>query len=75
MMAAGVPSPGSYVAIGLGVAAVGLGWVGFQRRAARGAERIASAAAVTVGVIGCALGAARVAMTLAAMGHMSKLLG
>ena len=75
MVAAGLPSPGLFAALGLGLAAVGLGWVGFRKKGSPGRERLAGAAAMTVGVIGCLLGAARVAMALTALDHISRLLG
>lgn len=75
MVAAGLPSPGLFLALGLGLAAVGLGWLAFRRKDSPGRERLGGAAAMTVGVIGCLLGAARIAMALAALDHMSRLLG
>jgi hypothetical protein len=74
MVAAGVPSPGLYLAIGLGIAAIGCGLVRFGRRDLPGSARIAAAAAVTVGALGCVLGVARVAMALAALGHIDRML-
>ncbi|MDB4954361.1 MAG: hypothetical protein JWO36_1930 [Myxococcales bacterium] len=75
MFAAGLPSPGLFAAIGLGLAAIGCGWVGYARRAAPGATRIASAAAVTVGTLGLLLGAARVVIALAAIDRIDRMLG
>lgn len=75
MVGAGLPSPGLYLAIGLGIAAIGCGLVGFGRKATPGSARIAAAAAITVGTIGFLLGTARVVMTLAAIGRIDRLLG
>jgi hypothetical protein len=75
MIAAGLPSPGVYLAIGLAVASIGYGYVGFARREATGSSRLTSAAAITVGVLGLALGTVRVAMVLAAIGHIDHMLG
>jgi len=75
MLAAGLPSPGLYLALGLGISAIGTGLVGFFRRSAPGSARIASAAAITVGTLGVVLGAVRVAVALAAIDHIGRMLG
>jgi hypothetical protein len=74
MVAAGVPSPGLYVALALGIAAVGAGLAGYRQRSSSGAARLAGAAAVAVGALGCVLGAVRVAIVLAALGHVDRML-
>ena len=56
LVAAGWPAPGLYLALGLGLAAIGTGWIGYRRRASPGALRLASAAAVTLGATGVLLG-------------------
>ena len=71
MLAAGLPSPGLYLAIGLGVAAVGTGWLGYANRSARGTARLAAATAMAVGLVGVALGTARVLMVLAAIDRLT----
>lgn len=75
MFAAGLPSPGLFFALGLGIAAVGCGWIGYTQRSAPGARRLAAAAAITVGMIGLLLGTARVVMTLVAIDRIDLLLG
>jgi hypothetical protein len=75
MLAAGLPAPGLYVALGLGIAAIGTGIAAFGRRAAPGAFRITAAAAITVGTLGVLLGAARVAVALAAIDRIGHLIG
>jgi hypothetical protein len=75
MLAAGMPSPGLFVAIGLGIAAIGCGWLGYSRRAAPGASRLAAAAAIAVGMLGVVLGTVRVVMVLAAIEHIDRMLG
>ena len=40
MLAAGLPSPGLFIAIGLGIAAIGTGWLGYSRKSAPGASRL-----------------------------------
>ena len=74
-VAAGLPSPGLYLAIGLGIAAIGTGRVGYARREAPGAARLACAAAIAAGAIGALLGLARVAMALAAIDRIDRLVG
>lgn len=75
MVAVALPSPGLFVAIGLGIAAIGTGWIGFSRRGDPGFRRLAGAAAITVGAVGALLGAARVALALAAIEHLERWLG
>ena len=75
VLAAGLPSPGLYLAIGLGIAAIGAGWLGYSQRAAPGGMRIAAAAAITVGTMGVLLGGIRVAMVLGAIDRIDRMLG
>jgi hypothetical protein len=74
MVAVGLPSPGVFVAIGLGIGAVGCGLHRFGRRDLPGSARLGAAAAVTVGALGVLLGTARVVMILAAIGKLDRLL-
>lgn len=74
MLAAGLPAPGLYAALGLGLGAVGTGLAGFHRRETRGSARLAGAAAVAVGALGSLLGAARIAIALAALDHIDHML-
>ena len=74
MLAAGLPSPGLFIAIGLGIAAIGTGWLGYSRKSAPGASRLASAAAMTVGMLGLLLGSIRVVMVLAAIDRIDSML-
>ena len=75
MLAAGLPSPGLYLAVGLGISAIGTGVVAFGRRTAPGGLRLAAAAAITVGSIGMVLGCVRIAVALAAIDRIGRLLG
>ena len=75
VVAAGLPSPGLYLAIGLGIAAIGTGWLAFAERSAPGGARLAAAAAITVGVIGVLLGGVRVVMVLGAIDRIDRMLG
>jgi heme A synthase len=72
---AALPSPGLFAALGLGIAAIGTGWLGYRRAGEPGFARLAGAAAVTVGAVGCLLGALRVALALAAIDRVDHLLG
>ena len=54
---------------------IGCGWLGYTERTAPGARRLASAAAITVGVLGLLLGSVRVVMTLVAIDRIDRMLG
>jgi len=75
VLAAALPAPGLFVAVGLGVAAIGTGWLGFRRSGDPGFTRLAGAAAITVGALGLVLGALRIGLALAALDHLDRLLG
>ncbi len=75
MLAAGLPSPGLYLAIGLGLGALGVGWMAYARRNAPGISRLAAAAAMAIGVFGIVLGSVRVIMVLAAIDRIDRMLG
>jgi len=75
LVSAALPSPGLFVAIGLGIGAIGCGYLGYEQRAAPGARRLAAATAIAVGAIGCVLGALRVVMTLVAIDRIDRMLG
>src|ERR1043166_8075942 len=74
-ISAALPSPGLFVAIGLGIAAIGAGWVGYQRKADPGFSRLAGVAALTVGAVACLLGTVRVGLALAAIDRIDRMLG
>jgi len=74
VVSVGVAAPGHLVAIGAGIAAIGLGRIAYRRRTAPGSARLGGAAAITVGTIGLVLGLIRVAIILAAIGHVESLL-
>lgn len=73
VVAAVVAAPGQYLGIGLGIGGIGTGWLAFTRRGAAGVARLAGAAAITVGALGCLLGIVRVAIALAAIGHIDQM--
>jgi hypothetical protein len=75
LIAAALPSPGLYLALGFGLGAIGTGWVGYRQRAAPGWVRLAGAAAMTLGMVGVLLGALRVVLVLLAIGHLDRMLG
>jgi hypothetical protein len=73
-VAAGLPSPGLYLALACGIAAVGMGWTAFARHGSSGHARLAAAAAITVGTIGSLLGTVRVVLVLAAIARLERML-
>jgi len=75
VVGAALPSPGLFVALGAGIAAIGTGWLAYRRPGAPGFARLAGAAAITLGAMGCVLGALRVGLALAAIDHLDGLLG
>ncbi|TMQ04534.1 MAG: hypothetical protein E6J90_51230 [Deltaproteobacteria bacterium] len=74
LVGAALPSPGLFVALGLGIAAAGGGWLGY-RRPGPGFARLAGAAAIALGTLACLLGALRVVLALAALDRIDRLLG
>jgi hypothetical protein len=68
-------APGQYLAIGAGIAALGTGRIAYGRRGSPGGARLAAAGAMTAGGIGLLLGALRVVVALAAIGHIERMLG
>lgn len=68
-----VPGAGTYLAIGLGLFAVGVGYAGYRRRGAPGAARLAGSAGIAVGAVAVALGAAKYGLTLAAIGRLTSI--
>ena len=75
IVAAMLPSPGLYLALGLGIAAGGTGWLAFSAQRTPGMSRLGGAAAMALGGLGFTLGAIRVGLTLAALGHLDRLVG
>jgi hypothetical protein len=75
VLAAGWRAPGQYLAIGGGIAAIGTGWIAYRRRGSPGGARLVAAGAITIGGIGLLLGALRIAIAVAALGHLERLLG
>ncbi len=75
LVAAAVPTPGLYLALGLGLGAIGTGVVGYRQKAAPGLTRLAGAAAIALGTLGFLLGTVRVALAVAALRHIDRMLG
>jgi len=67
LIAAMLPSLGLFLAMALGLAAVGTGTVAYQRRHDRGSRRLWGAAAIVVGGVALTLGVVRYSLTLAAV--------
>ena len=75
LIAAALPAPGLYLAIGLGLGAIGAGLVAYRRRAASGFSRLAGAAAIALGTVGFLFGTVRVVLALLALRHIDRMLG
>ena len=75
VVASGCPAPGLFLAIGLGIAAIGTGWASYRRARDPGFSRLAGGAAITIGAICGLLGGLRVALALAAIDHLDRMLG
>ena len=73
VLAAAWADPGQYLALGLGIGAIGTGWVAYARRALPGLSRLAGAAAIALGLLGVLLGGARIVLAIAALGHLDGL--
>jgi hypothetical protein len=69
-----LPYPGMFVGMGGAVLAMGLGVVGYRRRQAPGAARLASAGAITLGLIALLLCALRYALTLSALSRLEAVM-
>jgi hypothetical protein len=74
LISALLPAPGMFVAMGLGIAGVGVGWVGFRRRGP-GTPRLAGAGAIALAALGLGLALLRYGLTLAAVDRIERLLG
>lgn len=68
-----LPAPGMFVAMGAGLAGLGLGVLGTRR--GRGGARLASAAGAALALCGLVLAVARYAITLAALDRLIALAG
>lgn len=69
-----VPSPGMFVAMGLGIFAVGTGLVGYRRRTDRSSARLAGAAAIAIGGLSVALALTKYGVTLAAISRIQAMI-
>ena len=74
VVAACVPTPGLFLALGLGIAAIGLGLASYRRQELPGPVRLVAAAAVTLGCLASLLGVARVVFVLSAIAHVDHML-
>jgi hypothetical protein len=68
------PQHGKYVAVGLGLFAAALGFVGYRRERGRARGQLLSATGVALGTTALLLGGAKVGLTLAAVERLEKLL-
>jgi hypothetical protein len=69
-----LPWPGMFVAMGLGIAAIGTGLTGWRRRADPGPARLAGAGAITIGAAALLLASLKYGLTLVAIGKIEALL-
>lgn len=75
IVAALLPTPGMYVGLGAGIAALGWGWAAWADRQARGSARLVGAAAAALGTIALLLSGLRIGLTLAAIDRLERMLG
>ncbi len=68
-----VPSTGMYLAMGLGLFAIGAGIVGYRRRKAPAPERLAGSGAIALGAVAFGLAATKYGLTLAALDHLGSM--
>ena len=81
LCAALLPAPGMFVAMGLGIAGIGVGWVGYHRRTSPpgrrrgpGAPRLAAAGAIAIAALALVLAGVRYGLTLAAIDRIERML-
>ncbi|HVV86595.1 MAG TPA: hypothetical protein VHE35_26235 [Kofleriaceae bacterium] len=67
LVACALPGSAMFVAMGTGLAGLGLGWIGFRRRRAPGPTRLLSVTAVALALLALVLAAGRYAVTLLAL--------
>jgi hypothetical protein len=65
---------GKYLAIGLGIFAVGAGIVGYRQSQRAASRRLAGAAGIALGTVALALGGLQVALTIAVLERLQGLL-
>src|SRR5450432_195163 len=73
IVASAIPGFGKYVAIGLGIFAIGTGVVGYRRAGSRAPGRLAGAAAVALGILAIVLGGAKVGLTWIVLHRLASL--
>ena len=74
LAAVALPGVGKYIAIGVGILAIGTGIIGWRRGAGgRPRARLAAAAGVALGVIAILLGATKLGLTLVALDRLSRM--
>ena len=71
MLAVYIPGFGKYVAIGLGIFAIGAGLVGYRRGRPR--ARLSGAGGIALGLTAFLLGVTKVGLTLMAMNRLENL--
>ena len=75
LVACALPGAGMFVAMGAGIAGLGLGRLGWRRRHAPGPRRLLAAAAMAIAAVGLVLACVRYAVTLLALARLVGALG
>ena len=70
-----LPGAGKYLAIGLGIVAIGTGFLGWRRQLHSPRARLSGAIGLALGVVALFLGAAKLGLTLVALDRLSRLFG
>ena len=66
-----LPGVGKYLAMGVGILAIGAGVIGWRRGTSR--ARLMGAAGVALGVVAVLLGATKLGLTLVALDRLSRI--
>lgn len=74
LVCAVLPGAALFAAMGLGVAAMGTGLVGYRRRGDAGPPRLAGAGAMALGLLALVLAGARYGLVLAVVRHLEGML-
>jgi hypothetical protein len=70
--AVALPGPGMYGSMSLGILGVGVGLVGYRRRADPGPARLAGAGGMAMGLVALTLGLTRYGLTLVALHKLER---
>lgn len=73
--AVAIAGAGKYLAVGLGLFAIGAGMVGYRRAGGRPSTRLAGAGGIALGLVALALGGTKIGLTLMALERLRRLFG